>query len=407
MLGIQLAIPAASTDEIDTLERITSTFQADQVGVNLRAIFWGAALRMVADRPLLGFGLGSYKYYSHLYQGKLMAAVGPASWLQPNELETMRAHNDYVQVASELGIVGIAVLAWGVIVFSKSARMRLRRAADPGSLCVLLSCVSALIGVAVFAATNFPFHVITHALVFLFLLAAVVGTDNAEHVQFREWRLPQSRKLRTAISLSAATFGILFLAFLMRPYVADYHLSSARLLGSAERRSNAELAALHKAVRIEPRNGSLRAHLGRAYLVRGMMDEAKMEFARALQDYDTAWVHMDYGAACEAQGDLSEAVGHYADAVFRVPRYALAHELLVRALIKAGRYEEARSGTQEALQWVGQTPRLLNLLAALNYRMGTRQESQSRLENSLRLNANQGERTKLFKRVRPDLQHAP
>jgi len=406
-LWIQLKVPGASTDEIDTMERITSTFQADQVGVNLRAVFWGAALRMVADRPLFGFGLGSYKYYSHLYQGKLMAAVGPASWLWPNELETVRAHNDYVQAASELGIAGIAVLVWGLVVLSKSIRMRFRHATDADSLCVLVSCLSGLIGVAVFAATNFPFHLIAHALVFMFLLAAVVGADDAGRAQFRQWHVPQHRPLKIAVSIFVAAFGILFLACLMRPYAADYHVSAARLLGSAERRSDAELAELHTAVLIEPRNGSIRALLGRAYRVRGMMDEAKKAFARALEDYDAAWVHIDYGAACEAQGELAEAVRHYADAVFRVPRYPVARELLVRALMKAGRYEQARNRAEEALQWVGETPRLLNLLAAVSYRMGDREESRRRLEKSLRVKPDQNDIRNLLKRVDPNRQKTP
>ncbi len=404
---VQLKMPGASTDEIDTLERLTSTFEVDQVGVNLRAVFWGAALRMVADRPLFGFGLGSYKYYSHLYQGKLMAAVGPASWLRPNELETVRAHNDYVQVASELGIVGITVLVWGTVAFWKSVRTRLRHTEDVGSACLLLSCLSGLIGVAVFAATNFPFHLITHALVFMFLVAVVVDDDNAGRTRFREWRLPQDRPVRTAVSIFVAAFGILYLASLMRPYVADYYVSSARLFGSAGRRSNAELAELHKAARIEPRNGSIRAHLGRAYLVRGMMDEARTEFARALEDYDVAWVHIDYGAACEAQDDLSEAVRHYENAVFRVPRYAVAHELLVRALMKSARHEEARDRAEEALQWVGETPGLLNLLASVSYRMGEREESRRLLQKSLRLNPNQDEIGEFLKRLELDLQKAP
>jgi len=407
LVRIQLKAPGASTNEIDTLERITSTFKADQVGVNLRAVFWGAALHMVADRPLFGFGLGSYKYYSHLYQGKLMEAVGPASWLRPNELETVRAHNDYVQVASELGIIGIAVLVWGLIVFWKSARVRLRHSGDAGSACLLFSCLAALIGVAVFAATNFPFHLITHALVFMFLLALVVDGDNAECARFNQWHLPRDRPVRIAVSIFVAAFGILFLAFLARPYAADYHVCSAGLLGSAAQRSNAELQHLQTAVRIEPRNGSIRARLGRAYLVRGMMEEAKTEFARALQDYDAAWVHIDYGAACEAQGDLSDAVRHYADAVFRVPRYPVARELLVRALMKAGRYEEARSRAEEALQWVGETPRLLNLLAAISYRMGDREESRKRLEKSLRVNPNQDEIRNLLEKVNADLEKTP
>ena len=403
----QLMVPGASTDEIDTLDRITSTFTVEQVGVNLRAVFWGAALRMVADRPVFGFGLGSYKYYSQLYQGKLMAALGPASWLQPNELETVRAHNDYVQLASELGALGVAVLVWGMFVFWKCVRERLRRTADASSSCILLSCLAGLTGVAVFAATNFPFHLIAHALVSMFLLAVVVGAGVAEHARFSRWRLPQRPILRTVMSISVTAFGILFLALALRPYVADYHVATAALIGEAERRSNAELAQLSKASRVEPGNGSIRARLGRAYLLRGMIDKAKAEFARALGDYDAAWVHINYGLACETQGNLREAIQHYSDAVFRVPRYAAAHERLVRALMKAGRHQDARKRAEEALQWVGDTPALLNSLASVTYRMGDKEGSRVLLERSIQMEPDQVEIRRILRRLEAEAPEAP
>jgi O-antigen ligase/Flp pilus assembly protein TadD len=398
-VGVQFEFPAASTDEINTWTRITDTFEVDQVGVNLRAVFWGAALLMAADSPVFGLGLGSYEYYSQLYQGKLMAALGPMSRLQPNELETATAHNDYLQLASELGVVGVAVLVWCVLVFWRCVRERFRRPMEAGSSCIFLSCLSGLIGTAVFAATNFPFHVVTHTLVFMFLLAVVVSAAEPDGEAYKQWRLPQSRGLRTALSTLVVVLGIMFLVLVTLPHVADYYAASATLIGSAEPRSKAALEKLEKASRLEPRNGLIRGRLGRAYLQRGMLDEAKLEFGRALEDHDAARIHMDYAKACEIHGEKTEAVERYSEAVFRVPRYALARERLVYALMIAGQYDEAKRRADEAIQWVGETPGLLNALGAVAHHRGDKDGTRLLLEKSLELNPDQAEIRRFLQRL--------
>jgi len=352
---VQSSIPGTSTGETDTLTRAKSSFVMSQPGVNLRAVFWGAALLMVADRPLFGFGLGSYTYYAQLYLGKFMVMLGPTSWLQPNDLDIETAHNDYVQLASELGVLGVGVLIWVIVVFCRSLGKPSHCLPNCTLRCLVLSAFSGLVGVAVFAATNFPFHIVTHALVFMFLLAVVTGIEGIAPSRSREWRLPGHSVSKTALSLGVTACGILFLSFVIRPYIADYHAASASLMESAEPRSDAVLDEFHKAVRWEPRNGFIRANLGRVCLQRGMITEAKRELTSSLRDYDSAWVHMNLGSACEAQGNFDEAAKHYSDAAFRAPRYGLARTLLVQALIKAGRYQEARKRFEEAARWAGDT----------------------------------------------------
>ena len=185
--------------------------------------------------------------------------------------------------------------------------------------------------------------------------------------------------------------GILFLAVTTLPYTADYHAASATLIGSADPGSKDALAQLERAHRLEPRNGSIRGRLGRAYLQRGMLDEAKLAFACALADHDAAPIHMDYALACEIHGERDEAVQRYSEAVFRVPRYALARERLVYALIRAGHYDEARKQAKEAIQWVGETPGLLNALGWVAHRKGDRPKTRVLLEKSLVLDPDQAE----------------
>ena len=390
-MAVQFEFPGASTDEIDTWTRIKSAFTVDQIGVNHRAIFWGSGLLMAADRPAFGFGLGTYRYHVQEYQGKLMAALGPMSRLEPNELDTLTAHNDYVQVASELGCAGVAVVMWGLFVFWKSVRRTFSLEMDANSRCMLLSILAGLFGIAVLAVTNFPFHVITHAQVFIFLLAAVATRCGGERTVYKEWRAPNRPFSKVAVSLCIILVAAAFLRFVMRPHVADYLVASASAMESAEPGAEAALDRVRKAVEMEPRNGRTRALLGQSYLVRGMIDEAKSEFALALKNYDSAWVRIGLGLQCEAQGDFDEAAQHYSDAAFRAPKYLKAHEHLIRVLMKAGRLEDARKRCEEAFRWVGIRPRLLNVRAELAALEGDIERSMVLFRRSLEMKPDQGE----------------
>ncbi|MBI2104133.1 MAG: O-antigen ligase family protein [Candidatus Omnitrophica bacterium] len=70
-----------------------------------RLMYWQAALRMVQAHPLIGVGVNTFvkAYPSYRVAGDPYAALGPY------------AHNQYLQVAAELGLVGLAVFA-GVLV---------------------------------------------------------------------------------------------------------------------------------------------------------------------------------------------------------------------------------------------------------------------------------------------------
>ena len=72
---------------------------------DIRLSYWKAGLRMFKERPLLGFGTGCF--------GKVFTR-----FKEPGREESQMAHNNYLQVASELGIVGILIflLFWIYVV---------------------------------------------------------------------------------------------------------------------------------------------------------------------------------------------------------------------------------------------------------------------------------------------------
>lgn len=71
--------------------------------LHVRRIYWQAAARLVAERPLLGAGLGNFEEH----YGRLKGDV---------QQETRQVHNDYLQVLAETGVVGFLAFA-GFLLF--------------------------------------------------------------------------------------------------------------------------------------------------------------------------------------------------------------------------------------------------------------------------------------------------
>jgi hypothetical protein len=102
-----------------------------------RADFMITGLRMIASAPLFGVGIGRYFELS----GRFM----PASiyWFYFHE----NAHNNFLQIGGELGLVGLAAFGW----FLAAAGWRIVRAARARQEDTLLVAVAA--GAATFVAT--------------------------------------------------------------------------------------------------------------------------------------------------------------------------------------------------------------------------------------------------------------
>ncbi|MCG3175934.1 MAG: hypothetical protein MOGMAGMI_00871 [Candidatus Omnitrophica bacterium] len=79
-------------------ERIHSLFDPAAGTVRERRLLWAEAAAMIAERPVLGWGVNTY--------AKNMPLFKPAGSAAP---DYQYAHNGYLQIASETGLVGLVV----------------------------------------------------------------------------------------------------------------------------------------------------------------------------------------------------------------------------------------------------------------------------------------------------------
>ena len=112
--------------------------------------------RMWRDRPLLGWGLGTFPIVYPQYKS------------YPTDLVVNQAHNDYLQALVETGIAGFACVAWFIGILYRSAVKNLRAGFEATTNRVLGPVVGCT-GILVHSLFDFNLHIPANAAMFFVL----------------------------------------------------------------------------------------------------------------------------------------------------------------------------------------------------------------------------------------------
>ena len=113
---------------------------------NDRLKFWNVALEMLSNKPISGYGLGSFLTYNQLY------GTGIKQY----------AHNMYLQFLAEIGIVGFAlmIIIFGYILYLsiKLIRMSMHYKSEPDMVKYAYFSIFVQVGFLVYGLTGYPFY---------------------------------------------------------------------------------------------------------------------------------------------------------------------------------------------------------------------------------------------------------
>jgi len=267
---------------------------------------WTAALTMIESSPILGVGAGQYS--REFYPARTIWLDQHGSIGNRGELATHFewAHNDPLQLTSELGLIGVLWMVFFVLALARSGPL-----ADPVIVLAVLAWTPFLL-------LHYPTHLA------IGLISAVLLLAHRIHLAPRRPVLVGYPVLRRA---AAVAVGVVAVAIIVGQ-VADLHLDRWRghteaLLVMAERAPPANRRQIVRqieteaAAKISRYQGSapwLWRIVGRARLLAGAYGEAEMAFRRssALEPHEEA--EMGLGLALAGQGRTTEAVHHLAQA---------------------------------------------------------------------------------------------
>lgn len=194
--------------------------------VGARIEDWQIGALMFRDHPLIGIGIGEYKRQFLPYKARyLQTPQGQALNARVGYIpRAAQAHNEYVQIAAELGLLGLLAGAFLILMIFWSALRRVASSESPELKFALLALLGGVIAFMSDALFSFPLHLPANALVLAFLLGALYSP--ALGAKLLEVHLRPVAKRVLAAGLVSLALIVSVLAY--RDFVSDVALNSGK-----------------------------------------------------------------------------------------------------------------------------------------------------------------------------------
>lgn len=173
---------------------VSGDAQESETFYESRGWIWEDTLRMIQANPLFGIGLGAYETAYPVYRK------------EDRQLRVRQAHNDYLQIIADCGLVGGLIAAWFIFAVFRVIR-RGARARDPFIAALALGSGGGILAMMVHSLVDFNLQLPSNALMFLLMVAAASNAAaqvSSQQVLHESVRV-DSEKFRRERVMPAAT----------------------------------------------------------------------------------------------------------------------------------------------------------------------------------------------------------
>lgn len=125
----------------------------ERTSLRVRLAIWANTSALVTDHPLLGVGKGNFQFLYPRYARRVVEDVA----MKP-ETRVREAHNDYVQFASETGLIGLGTFLCLLVGLARRFCSGFTATAEAGRLVIGGTCAIGLLALLVEAFFDFPFQ---------------------------------------------------------------------------------------------------------------------------------------------------------------------------------------------------------------------------------------------------------
>jgi O-antigen ligase len=140
------------------------------INASQRVLVWKDCIHIIKDFPLFGSGLGTFKYIYPLYRENLKIAV-----------DYHYAHNDYIHLLVETGLLGFSCLMTGLIILFKDAMKFLKyntQTRDSYGFFITLGALTGIVSILVHSLADFNLHIPSNALYFTTMIGIIYGINS-------------------------------------------------------------------------------------------------------------------------------------------------------------------------------------------------------------------------------------
>jgi len=349
------------------IEKIKSRISISQLtkdtSIKRRIAIWKFTILMIRDHPLLGSGIGTYEYNTLKYQAEFFKQEENRS-LYPHGFAA-KAHNEYLQLWAEMGIVGLGILIWLIISYFSCGLKILRKIKNKYKQGIIIGLMGSVTAVLVDGLFGFPLHLPATVILFWLVLALTIAiikieTDAEENNIVKK---DLSKKIKSEKDNDISRFKpllyiiiILLTIFLCvivtRPFVARvYWYYASREIKSEN--WNEAIKINEKALKWDPYFGEIYYDIGKILEIKEFYGVALKYFEGAEKYFDHhdlpqdfALIYLKHGQIDEAAIKLKQAITYQKDEKSMFPLYSE----LGNTYLQLKRYKPAEIAFKNALK---------------------------------------------------------
>lgn len=141
---------------ISAIEDIT----VSETSFETRLGIWEGTLKMIKDYPLFGVGIGGFDWSFYKYRPEKL------------NVRAKYAHNDYLQMGSEMGVLAPIIFLWFIFIVIKTG---VETADHP----VILGCTTGVLSLSIHGLLDFNFHIMANMIVFIICCGFIMAENKS------------------------------------------------------------------------------------------------------------------------------------------------------------------------------------------------------------------------------------
>ncbi|NIM02887.1 tetratricopeptide repeat protein [bacterium] len=322
-------------------DKVKSVTDFKQMAYVQRFLIWEAAYSMFKESPLLGHGWGNFEIIYPFHQGKFLKI----EQYSPFRTHANNAHNEILEVVSQIGIVGLGIYIWFFILFFKLGIDNYRKLTGEYEKVVALALLGSILGMLVDNLLNVSLHFPMPALLFWVWMGLIVGICQRWNVSER--RIPIKKFV--VYPLGIILLGIVI--FNIRYFRGEVHYFK----GFKYAKNNATLARAAQecelSYKIYPLNVDNNYELGNAYARLGEKEKAIWAYLRAIDanpGYDE--IYSNLGIMYGQTNRIPEAIEALIKSIEINPLSVPNRSYLAQVYIGKKEWEKASEQYREILE---------------------------------------------------------
>ena len=329
-------------------QRALSTFDEKDPSINTRLLIWRSTLDMIKDKPLLGSGIGTFKMNYLDYQ---------ADFLQKNpdyikfSGKAAEAHNEYLQMGAELGIVGLGIFLSILFVFYSLTLKYLKSKHSNQDRIIIFGLLMGITSFLIHSLFTFPFHVPVLGSTFFILLGLAVvyidgfGSNEVDMKNIIRIKINTNNSIKKIIIILMFIIGFFLVGTLVfKPYFAEINYFKGIKYYEKGNYDNA-LKDFKYAVWLDNYNGRILHALGSTYYHLDIQDEAQKTLQRTKYYFNDRNIYRNLGLSYTQSGNYQKAEKEFRHAIYLDPKFTKAYIDL------AYLYAEQKDYNKAIIEW--------------------------------------------------------